>query len=243
MSYRGRHRQSAYSVRIMISLATSLLLVGLLFNLPLSFLPQPVGWRLPGRFSISARDFHDTGQDAGFGIPVMLAPGGGPTTMLPAHDSVSARPEVVEHPDSPDTLTREPMLHKIGYMPVLDFAEIMPQVRGGLAAYYIHIEYPEEAKRRGIEGRLVLGFVVEPDGTTSGVHVMDSLHPLCDSAAVRALRRTTFIPGQHHGKARRIRMRLPVRFMLVEADSTVSQEPAPQTPGGPPVKTARRPPV
>ncbi len=125
--------------------------------------------------------------------------------------------EVDDHTRAEDSA---PELSKVENMPVLDFVEEMPQVRGGLAAYYIHIEYPAEAKLRGIQGRLILGFVVEPDGTTSNVHIMDGLHPLCDSAAVRALRRTTFIPGQHQGKAKRVRMRLPVRFVLIDPDST-----------------------
>ena len=105
---------------------------------------------------------------------------------------------------------------------ILEFAETMPEIEGGLRSYYVHIEYPPEAAAAGIQGRLVLEFVVELDGTTSAVQVLESLHPLCDSAAVRALRETRFIPGRQHGEKTRVRMRLPVRFRLVDGP------PAPQ---------------
>ncbi len=217
MIRRGTNRHSAYTMRIMASLAMSLLLVGLAFNLPLTFKSQPATWRLPGRHSAPALGFHDIGMDAALGIPTAPPPSAGHETAPVALDTTILDEELDDHTHAADPA---PVLSKVEHMPVLEFVEEMPQVRGGLAAYYIHIEYPAEAKLRGIQGRLTLGFVVEPDGTTSNVHVMDSLHPLCDSAAVRALRQTTFIPGQHQGKAKRVRMRLPVRFVLIDPDST-----------------------
>ncbi len=101
---------------------------------------------------------------------------------------------------------------------IFDAADNMPSIVGGLGAYYIHIEYPEEAVRAGIEGRLLLSFVVETDGRTTGVEVIHALHPACDSAAVRALRKTRFVPGRLDGEVVPVRMRLPVRFRIVERD-------------------------
>lgn len=98
---------------------------------------------------------------------------------------------------------------------VLDAAQRMPQIVGGIGSYYIHIEYPEEAMLAGIEGRLVLSFIVETSGRTSAVEVVETLHPACDSAAVRALRKTRFVPGRQNGDIVPVRMRLPVRFKLV----------------------------
>ncbi|HET6567735.1 MAG TPA: energy transducer TonB [Rhodothermales bacterium] len=97
-----------------------------------------------------------------------------------------------------------------------DFADVAPQVVGGLGAFYINIQYPEKARLAGIEGQLVLSFVVEANGVPSEIHVDDGLHPLCDSAAVRALRATRFVPVRQNGKYVRIRMRLPVRFKLID---------------------------
>lgn len=104
-----------------------------------------------------------------------------------------------------------------------DFAEITPQVVGGLGAFYIHIEYPREAQLAGIEGQLLLSFIVETDGTPSNIRVEDSLHPLCDSAAVRALRATRFVPVRQNGTYARIRMRLPVRFKLLDNPDASSE--------------------
>ena len=212
--------RSAYSVRIMASLAMSLLVVGLAFNIPVSFERHPTPWRMPGPHSAPALGFTDVGSDAALSIPVLPVPVAGVDTAPTVPDDAVVEEPPSDHTHAADSSVKRLELYKIAHRPVLDFAEDMPEIEGGLAAYYIHIEYPEEAKRRGIQGRLVLGFVVEPDGTTSNVHVMDGLHPLCDSAAVRALRQTVFIPGHHKGQPRRVRMRLPVRFKLIDADSS-----------------------
>ncbi len=98
---------------------------------------------------------------------------------------------------------------------IFDSAHRMPEIIGGIGSYYIHIEYPEEAMQAGVEGRLVLSFVVETSGHTTSVEVVETLHPACDSAAVRALRQTRFVPGRQNGDVVPVRMRLPVRFKLV----------------------------
>ena len=98
---------------------------------------------------------------------------------------------------------------------ILDVAQEMPQIVGGIGAYYIHIEYPESAIQEGVEGRLVLSFIVDTDGETNDIEVIQPLHPDCDSAAVRALRRTIFVPGNQNGEPVQVRMRLPVRFQLL----------------------------
>ena len=216
------NRRSMYTLRIMISLAISLLLVGVAFNIPFTFKPQPASWRLPGRHAAPVLGVQDIGRNAALGIPMIPSPSAGPAPVPPAPHEMQNEKEAESHSSAADPVPEHSVLLKVAHRPVLSFVDTMPKVRGGLAAYYIHIEYPEEAKRRGIQGRLVLDFVVEPDGTTSHVHVMDALHPLCDSAAVHALRHTTFIPGQHQGKPERVRMRLPVRFVLINADSLES---------------------
>jgi len=108
-----------------------------------------------------------------------------------------------------------PELKKLA--PILEFAEVAPTLVGGLGNLYLHIRYPQAAIDQGIQGQLVLRFVVEPDGRTTDIVVEKSLHPLCDSAAVRALREVAFRPGRQDGEATRVRMRLPVRFRIVDS--------------------------
>jgi len=199
-------------------LAASILMVGIAFNLPITDKSQTDAQRFTVRFGTPPLGLSELEQAMYYEMPLMTHH----ATTAPA-----SAPMVLAAPVEPESSTSavdpepvKPRLTKLTYMPIVDFAELMPEIRGGLAAYYIHIEYPEEAKMLGIEGRLVLAFVVEPDGSTSDIRIVNSLHPLCDSAAVRALRHTSFIPGQHEGQPRRVRMRLPVRFVLVDPDSS-----------------------
>jgi protein TonB len=106
-----------------------------------------------------------------------------------------------------------------------------PQIVGGRGSFYLSIEYPEEARRQGIQGRVILDFVVDVDGRTQDIRVLKSLHPLCDSSAVAALERTRFIPGQRDGEKIPVRMRLPVRFQLVNltAEQESTRAPSPPT--------------
>jgi len=198
-------------------LALSLLVVGLAFNLPVSFKSlRPPGY-LQGHYGSPTSDTY-ADREIIWQLPAILSSPVALNGTLKDQLPDNATEEADSIPESPTP--EEFLLSGVKVLPVLDFADEMPQISGGLQAYYLHIEYPEEAKRRGIEGRLVLGFIVESTGTTSDVRILESLHPLCDSAAVHALRNTAFIPGEHGGRPRRIRMRLPVRFMLIDPDST-----------------------
>ena len=101
----------------------------------------------------------------------------------------------------------------IGYVCTLpDGTEIDSTYSRGQNYRFVFGESFPEGIDQGIEGRLVLAFVVEPTGRPSDIEVLHSLHPLCDSAAVDALRKTRFIPGKQNGRVVRVRMRLPVRF-------------------------------
>lgn len=92
--------------------------------------------------------------------------------------------------------------------------EEMPALVGGLAALYEHIVYPEAARRAGLEGRVVVQFVVDAEGRVTEASVLRGVHPLLDEAALAAVRSATFTPGRQRGKAVRVRMSLPVVFSL-----------------------------
>jgi hypothetical protein len=64
------------------------------------------------------------------------------------------------------------------------------------------------------------------------IEVAKPLHPLCDSAAVRALRSVQFTPANHDGEIVPIRMHLPVRFKL-RPDSTALRSKRLPIPDGP----------
>lgn len=220
---RSRQIQNTfYHLRLMAALAVSLVLVTLCFKLPLRFDPAPEPWRLT---------LIPQGIRTGMEQPLFLTPvtDGKFIGSPPGTDAfASAADQIIIPKDTIPEYIR-PALRQTSAVPILDRAEIMPEIRGGLGAYYIMIDYPKEAIDQGIEGKLVMTFTVNPDGGASDILVSQSLHALLDSAAVQALRRTRFIPGQHMGKSARVRMRLPVRFQLIDpTDSTLTQASSPE---------------
>ncbi len=92
--------------------------------------------------------------------------------------------------------------------------EEMPEIIGGQEAIYKNLEYPEMARKAGMEGLVVVGFVVEPDGSVSNVHIIKSAGKILDDAAIKAVKKLHFKPGKQRGKPVRVRMALPVRFKL-----------------------------
>ena len=219
----NRTWQANYTVRFAACLALSIFLIALVFNLPLHPRPKPANWRIVAAPNSEALGFLDIGADASPLLPITAKPSTDIETAVTTDEIPVEEEKLSDHTHVTEEVREVFELQKVDHMPVMDFVDEMPEIQGGLAAYYIHIEYPKEAIKRGIEGRLTLGFVVEPDGSTSNVHIMNSLHPLCDSAAVQALRQTSFIPGLHQGESRRVRMRLPVKFVLVSPDSAAAE--------------------
>ena len=99
--------------------------------------------------------------------------------------------------------------------------EQMPQFVGvgGDAALmkYIdsHIQYPPEAKKNNIQGRVVVQFVVDKTGNIGEVKVVRSVDKDLDKEAVRLIKTLPkFIPGRHNGKAVAVWYTLPVTFKL-----------------------------
>lgn len=78
-----------------------------------------------------------------------------------------------------------------------------------------NIKYPDEAQKRGAEGRVTCQFVVEKDGSLSEVKVLRSADPLLDAEAVRVIESMPkWKPGKQKGKEVRVRYTLPVLFKL-----------------------------
>ena len=101
---------------------------------------------------------------------------------------------------------------------VYKFIQRVPQFRGDLNGYMLrNLRYPDSARARGIEGRVLVSFVVDARGHVDSVHVKDSVHPLLDAEAVRVVRKMPrWVPGLNKPDNRRIitYMTLPVTFML-----------------------------
>jgi len=78
-----------------------------------------------------------------------------------------------------------------------------------------NMKYPEKAKEEGIQGRVVLQFIVEKDGSLSNVEIVRGVDPELDAEAIRlVLSMPKWIPGKQRGVDVRVRYTLPVTFRL-----------------------------
>jgi protein TonB len=93
--------------------------------------------------------------------------------------------------------------------------EQMPELIGGIAAIQRELHYPEIAQKAGIEGMVVVQFVVDENGNPIDLEVTKGLSGGCNEEALRVIREhARFKPGQQRGKAVRVRFSIPVRFKL-----------------------------
>ncbi len=101
-----------------------------------------------------------------------------------------------------------------------DFVEQMPQYPGGDAELlkYIgqNLKYPTIAQENGIQGKVILRFVVTKNGTVGDVQILRSLDPACDKEAVRVVKSLPqWIPGKQNGSAVAVWYTLTVTFKLM----------------------------
>ena len=102
---------------------------------------------------------------------------------------------------------------------VFDVVEEMPSFPGGQAALMSflssNIKYPVVAQENGVQGRVIVGFVVERDGSITDVKVMRSVDPSLDREAQRVVRAMPrWKPGKQNGSAVRVKYTVPVVFRL-----------------------------
>lgn len=78
-----------------------------------------------------------------------------------------------------------------------------------------NIRYPKEAQERGLQGRVIVQFVVNKDGSICDEQVVKSVDPQLDAEAIRIIRSMpNWTPGKQRGEPVRVRFTLPVTFRL-----------------------------
>ncbi|MCH4181827.1 MAG: TonB family protein [Prevotella sp.] len=102
---------------------------------------------------------------------------------------------------------------------VFDVVEQMPSFPGGNSALmsYLNsnVKYPVVAQENGVQGRVVISFVVEKDGSITDVQVVKSVDPSLDREASRVVRSMPrWNPGKQNGQAVRVKYDVPVSFRL-----------------------------
>ncbi|MCW0483543.1 TonB family protein [Gaoshiqia sediminis] len=102
---------------------------------------------------------------------------------------------------------------------VFNIVEEMPDFPGGEVAFrqYIanHISYPDEAKMKGIAGKVYVTFVVEKDGSVGRATVVRGVDPLLDAEALKVVKEMpAWTPGKQRGEAVAVSYTIPINFAL-----------------------------
>ncbi len=100
-----------------------------------------------------------------------------------------------------------------------DIAEQMPMFQGGdrkLMEYLENnVQYPPECEETCVQGRVVVTFLVERDGSISNAKVVKSVHPLLDAEALRVVEAMPkWIPGRQNGVTVAVKYTIPVTYRL-----------------------------
>jgi len=122
--------------------------------------------------------------------------------------------EVIEEYVAPEVVEEEVVEQEI-----FKIVEEMPAFPGGEAKLmeYVakNVKYPQIARETGVQGRVYVNFVVEPDGSVSNVSVLRGIGGGCDEEAIRVVKSMPkWKPGKQRGKAVRVSYMLPVNFKL-----------------------------
>ena len=102
---------------------------------------------------------------------------------------------------------------------IFQVVEQQPEFPGGMAELmkYLqkNIKYPSICQEQGIQGRVIVQFVVNTDGSIVDAQVVKPVNPYLDKEALRVVSiMPKWSPGKQRGKAVRVRFTLPVTFRL-----------------------------
>ncbi|MEM8557425.1 MAG: energy transducer TonB [Bacteroidota bacterium] len=112
--------------------------------------------------------------------------------------------------DEPEPEPEEPEIFRI----VEQQPELLPNQAEGMAELQGCINYPEMAKRAGIEGRVFVQFVVDERGSVNSPQVVRGIGGGADEEALRCVRELRFRPGMQRGRPVKVQFSLPVTFRL-----------------------------
>ncbi|MCH8494771.1 MAG: TonB family protein [Balneolales bacterium] len=112
--------------------------------------------------------------------------------------------------------------------------EKMPEPIGGMMAIYEHVRYPDSARRDGIQGRVVIQFVVNEEGNVEDPQVIRSVREDVDSAALQAIKNVRFSPGLQRGQPVKVQFQLPIEFRIQNSGDQGERSAPPPPPPAPP---------
>jgi protein TonB len=162
-----------------------------------------------------------------------------PTQQPPPPPPVIQQPEIIEVPDEEEIeeeieidldieVTEDEVIEEIVFEEapeeeevdeIFTIVEETAEPPGGMAAFYKYVaknmNYPNQAKRMGIEGRVFVQFVVDKDGSITDVQAVKGIGAGCDEEAVRVVAGASkWKPGKQRGRPVKQRIILPITFKL-----------------------------
>jgi periplasmic protein TonB len=101
----------------------------------------------------------------------------------------------------------------------LSWSTVMPAFPGGqngLTKYLQnHLNYPSEAKENGIEGQVVIQFIVDEYGHISDIKILRDIGGGCADEAIRVIKgMPAWKPGEQNGQTVKVYYTLPISFQL-----------------------------
>lgn len=117
------------------------------------------------------------------------------------------------------TVAPPPVEEEVKEEEIFQVVEEMPEFPGGMAELMKflgnNIKYPAVAQENGIQGRVIIQFVVEKDGSVANPVVAKGVDPALDKEALRVVKSMPkWKPGKQRGKAVRVKYTVPVTFRL-----------------------------
>lgn len=96
--------------------------------------------------------------------------------------------------------------------------EVEPVPEGGFEAFYKfvgkNLKYPKQAQRTHAMGKVYVEFVIGKNGEVTDLKVVKGIGSGCDEEAMRVLALTKWQPGRQRGKPVKVRMTMPLNFVL-----------------------------
>lgn len=159
--------------------------------------------------AVRRHPFPDPHEGAFRGTAQVACPAG--VDAFAAPRSAPARPD-------PDTTEADVFLI------VEEQPQLLPDTETALARMQAALVYPTIARRAGVEGRVVVQFVVDEQGRIVDPFVVRGVGAGADEEALRLVRTLRFAPGRQRGETVKVQMTLPVVFELDELDRASDQD-------------------
>lgn len=145
-----------------------------------------------------------------------------PVVPIPVSDDAPLDQEIIEFDSEPDPDVayepppRRPVVDKEEDYSgeVFDVVERMPEIIGGPPTLHACIRYPEVARIAGIQGTVIVQFVVDEQGRVAAAEAIRGPQAGLREEALRCIEQLTFTPGMQRDRPVSVRMTIPVQFRL-----------------------------